>query len=67
MTFTYGGQTYLANSILIDGLKYKAAVGLDVDQQQITVAARSTDTIAGGAPFLQALREGAFDGCEIVR
>jgi uncharacterized phage protein (TIGR02218 family) len=48
-------------------LKYKAAVGLDVDQQQITVAARSTDTITGGAPFLQALREGAFDGCEIVR
>ncbi len=65
--FSYGGQTYLANSILIDGLKYKAAVGLDVDQQQITIAARSTDTIAGGAPFLQALREGAFDGCEIVR
>jgi uncharacterized phage protein (TIGR02218 family) len=67
VTFSYGGQTYLANSILIDGLKYKAAVGLDVDQQQITIAARSTDTITGGAPFLQALREGAFDGCEIVR
>jgi uncharacterized phage protein (TIGR02218 family) len=57
----------LANSILIDGLKYKAGVGLEVDQQQITVAARSTDTISGGAPFLQALRDGAFDGCEIVR
>ncbi len=67
MTFTYNGNTYLANSILVDGLKYKAAVGLEVDQQQITVAARSTDTITGGAPFLQALRDGAFDGCEIVR
>jgi uncharacterized phage protein (TIGR02218 family) len=67
VTFSYGGQTYLANSILIDGLKYKAAIGLEVDHQQITVAARATDTIGGGAPFLQALREGAFDGCEIVR
>jgi len=67
VTFTYSGVTYLANSILIDGLKYKAAVGLDVDQQQITVAALSTDTITGGAPFLQALRDGAFDGCEIER
>jgi uncharacterized phage protein (TIGR02218 family) len=67
VTFSYGGQTYLANSILIEGLKYKAAVGLEVDRQQITVAARSTDAIAGGAPFLQSLRDGAFDGCEIVR
>ncbi len=67
VTFTYGGNTYLASSILVDGLKYKAAVGLEVDQQQITVAARSTDTISGGAPFLQALRDGSFDGCEIVR
>ena len=67
VTFTYNGNTFLANSILVDGLKYKAAVGLEVDQQQITVAARSTDTISGGAPFLQSLRDGAFDGCEIER
>jgi uncharacterized phage protein (TIGR02218 family) len=67
VTFSYGGNTYLGNSILVDGLKYKAALGLEVDQQQITVAARLTDTITGGAPFLQALRDGAFDGCEIVR
>jgi len=67
VAFTYAGVTYLANSILVDGLKYKAAVGLEADQQQITVAARATDTISGGAPFLQALRDGSFDGCEIVR
>ena len=67
--FAYNGTNFtaLANSVLIDGLKYKAAVGLDVDQQQITVAADSSYTIPGGAPFLQALVEGAFDGCEIVR
>jgi uncharacterized phage protein (TIGR02218 family) len=67
VSFAYNGATYLANSILIDGLKYKASVGLEVDQQQITVAALETDTIAGGAPFLQSLRDGAFDGCEIER
>ncbi len=64
--FVYNGNTFLANAVLVDGLKYKAAVGLDVDQQQITISALSTDTVAG-APFLQALRDGAFDGCEIER
>ncbi len=67
VTFAYAGNTYLANSIRVDGLKYKAAVGLEVDQQQMTVAALATDTITSGAPFLQALRDGSFDGCEIVR
>ena len=67
VTFTYDGATYLGNSVLVDGLKYKASIGLEVDQQQITVSALATDTITGGAPFLQALRDGAFDGCEIER
>jgi uncharacterized phage protein (TIGR02218 family) len=69
-TFTdVNNNTYaaVANSARIDGLKYKAAIGLDVDQQQVNVAALSTDTITGGAAFLQALRQGAFDGCEILR
>ncbi len=60
------GYTYLANSVLIDGLQYKCAVGLDVDQQQITVSARVSDTL-GGVPFLQAIRNGVLDGCEIQR
>jgi uncharacterized phage protein (TIGR02218 family) len=67
VTFAYNGNTYLGNSILIDGLKYKCTVGLEVDQQQITIAARATDTITSGAPFMQALRDGSFDGAEIVR
>jgi uncharacterized phage protein (TIGR02218 family) len=67
VTFAYNGNTYLGNSILVDGLKYKASIGFEVDQQQITVAARSTDTIASGAPFLQALRDHSFDFCQIQR
>jgi uncharacterized phage protein (TIGR02218 family) len=67
VSFSYSGNSYLGNTILVHGLKYKASVGLEVDQQQITVAARATDTVSGGAPFLQALRDGTFDGCEIER
>ncbi len=58
--------TYLASSIRISGLKFKCSVGLDVDQQQISIAAYATDTV-GGVPFLQALNNGVFDGCEIQR
>jgi len=67
VTFAYNGNTYLASSVRVDGLKYTAKTGLEVDQQQITVAALATDTISSGAPFLQALRDGSFDGCEIQR
>ena len=60
------GYTYLANSILIDGLHYKCSIGFDVDQHKFTLAARPTDTVEG-VPFLQALRNGVFDGCEVRR
>ena len=60
------GATFLANSLLVDGLQYKCSAGLDVDKQKITIAARQTDTI-GGIPFLQAIRNGVLDGCEIQR
>jgi uncharacterized phage protein (TIGR02218 family) len=60
------GFTYLANSILISGLKYRASRGVNVDSQQVTIFARASDTI-GGVPFLQALQQGLFDGAEIQR
>ena len=61
------GYTYLANSVLVSGLRYKCTTGLEVDKQQITISATTADTITGGVPFLQALRNGAFDGAEIQR
>jgi uncharacterized phage protein (TIGR02218 family) len=67
VSFAYNGTRYAANSVRIDGLKFKQSIGLDVDSQQISVAALSTDTITGGAAFLQALRNRAFDGCRIAR
>jgi uncharacterized phage protein (TIGR02218 family) len=62
----WNGYVYLANSLLVSGLKYKGSCGLNVDKQDITIAARSTDTL-GGIAFLQALQQGAFDGATIQR
>jgi uncharacterized phage protein (TIGR02218 family) len=62
----YNGATFFADGPLVSGLKYKGSVGLEVDKQQIAIAARPTDTI-NGAPFLVALRDGAFDGAPVYR
>jgi uncharacterized phage protein (TIGR02218 family) len=62
----YNGFTFLADGPLVQGLKYKASVGLDVDKQQIAIAARPTDLV-NGSPFLEALRDGAFDGAIVQR
>lgn len=66
LPIAYNGYTFLANGPLVQGLKYKGTVGLEVDKQQIIIAARPTDLI-NGAPFLQALRDGAFDGAPVYR
>ena len=63
---SYNGAVFAANGPLVQGLKYTCRAGLDVDKQQITIAARPTDLVAG-AMFLNALRDGAFDGCVIQR
>lgn len=62
----WNGLTFLANSLLVSGLRYKCSLGLGVDKQQIVISARASDTI-GGAPFLQALQQGIFDGATIRR
>ena len=62
----FNGFTFNASGPLVSGLKYKGSVGLEVDKQQITIAARPTDLI-NGAPFLIALRDGAFDGAPVHR
>ena len=62
----WGGNTFLANSVLISGLKCKTAVGLEVDRQQVAIAAWPSATI-NGAPLLQAIRDGALDGAWFQR
>lgn len=97
--------TFLANSIRISGLKYSIKIGMDVDEQDVTIScltpptfAQSASTAASGdlgtgelgdmllatdgvpsasfgssaelvegVPFLQALRQGLFDGAFLQR
>jgi uncharacterized phage protein (TIGR02218 family) len=63
---TFAGTTFQANAMLIDGLKYKCSVGLEVDKQQITIAAWPNQAI-NGAPILRAIAGGAFDGARLQR
>lgn len=63
---TLNGVTYMANGLQVSGLKFKCAIGLDPDEQQITIAAKDGDTI-GGIPALAAIGKGILDGCEISR
>jgi uncharacterized phage protein (TIGR02218 family) len=66
LPIAYNGYTFLASGPLVQGLKYKGTVGLEVDKQQVIIAARPTDLI-NGAPLLEALRDGAFDGAPVYR
>jgi uncharacterized phage protein (TIGR02218 family) len=63
---TYAGHQFLANGPLVSGLKYRSTIGLNVDRQEITIAARPGD-LASGSAILVALRDGAFDGARLQR
>ena len=63
---TYNGVTFSASGPLVQGLKFKTSVGLEVDKQQVTIAARPTNLVSG-APILNAIRQGAFDGATVQR
>jgi uncharacterized phage protein (TIGR02218 family) len=61
-----GTNTYLANSILIDGLRYKCEIGTQSDQQQVTISAQPSFTLNGVA-WLTAIKNGILDGAFITR
>ena len=63
---TYQGNVFSASGPLVQGLKFKQTVGLEVDKQQITIAARPTDLISG-AQVLIDIRIGGFDGASVQR
>ncbi len=63
---TWNGNVFAAGSVLIQGMKLKLATGLEVDRQQITIAAPPGATISG-SPWMNAIRAGALDGATIQR
>jgi len=66
ISLTVAGVLYRADQVRFDGMRYKIAVGLDVDEQTITLAYAPDETV-NGVPFGQALRTGVFDGCYVRR
>ncbi|MFT4097058.1 MAG: DUF2163 domain-containing protein [Rhodoblastus sp.] len=66
VAIVYLGNTFACDGPLIDGLKYHATVGVNVDEQQMTVAARPGYQLAGAA-FVGMLEDGAFDLCRFRR
>lgn len=62
----YGGNTFLSNSLRIENLKFKIAVGWQVDEQDTRIDALPDDNLSG-ATFLSACVEGFLDGATLVR
>ena len=62
----YNGNIFSSSGPLVQGLRFRQSVGLEVDKQQITIAARPTDLISG-AQVLIAIRIGSFDGASVQR
>jgi uncharacterized phage protein (TIGR02218 family) len=63
---TFGGHTYKANSLIIEGLQYKTSTGFTVDEKDVKITFRPTDTLAGSV-FIEAVTEGLLDGATILR
>jgi uncharacterized phage protein (TIGR02218 family) len=66
VSLTVAGVVYRADQVSVSGLRYKQSIGLDVDEQTITLAYSDADTI-DGVPWGQALRTGVFDGAYLHR
>jgi len=62
----FGGNVYKANALRIEGLKYKTAVGWQVDEQDLKISAFPGETLCG-SEFLQGVVEGLLDGATLTR
>ena len=62
----YGAHVFSASGPLIEGLRYRSTIGVNVDSQDVTISV-GPDVLVGGAPFMTALADGAFDDCRIQR
>jgi len=61
-------RTFEAGGVLVQGLRFKLGIGVEVDEQTITMAYRDTDVVPDRhTSIAQALRRGDFDGASIIR
>lgn len=61
---TVGGHTFATDGPIITRGRVKLVIGVGIDTLDLTIDARPTDLV-NGTSFLQALREGAFDGAHV--
>lgn len=59
-------KTFSPYTLMVSGLRYKINIGLDADEQTVSIKADDS-MLVGGVPFLQAVRMGALDGARIKR
>lgn len=61
-------RTYEAGGVLVQGLRFKLGIGVEVDEQTITLAYKDSDVIPmRDATVAEGLRRGDFDGAIIKR
>lgn len=60
------GQYFAANAVRIEGMKLKQSVGVNIDEQSITLI-YSPDDLIYGLPWGQAIRQRVLDGAYIQR
>lgn len=66
LPFTINGVAFRADGPKPTGLKYRAGINLDFDEQELTIGYLDTDLVAG-VPFALALAERVFDGATLQR
>ena len=66
-TRVYDDACYVANSVRVQGLKFKQTAGVDIDEQSVTVIADQALDAVRGVPFLTALQGGYFDKATVTR
>lgn len=62
----YAGAVFPASGLLVEGLKYRCTIGLNPDQQDLTISANPADLLDGAA-IMAMIADGAFDGCALQR
>lgn len=61
-------RRYVSDGVLVQGLQFKIGIGVEVDEQTITMAYKDSDIVPDrGVSVAQALRRGDFDGASIIR
>ena len=58
--------TFIAGQVFIRGLKLRSAIGIEVDEQEITIGCKPTYLIEN-VPMIQAIGLGLLDGARIKR